>query len=424
MPTGSRIHLFASALLLAACLIGTAAGISLGIDWKQAPPTTSPFAGVAISSDGNTVYGGGNQMLVRTWDGSSHWGGRSGYVAAMSTDGNHVVTSLGQGIVVLDKNGVESWSRSMGATCTAVAISPNGSFVVSADEQGNMISWSSNGEFWGRNITQQVKRIAIAPTGDLVVATTDSGLQFYTPSLNPVWTDNRSGSLDDYILISSDGSTIITAGDTRLSSHTNTGALNWQVNVAKAAITDIAANDDCSIILVASKDNSVRAVDRYGNVHWTFNTGQWANAVSSSHDGSVIAVGANDGTLFVLDHSGNLLTTWNTDTAIQQRSLAVSPDGLRIAAADQHNLYGFTLIGLTAADSGSDTIYVEAPLNPFRTTATMSSAATVTTPVEVTMPVEALPTTTAEPTATTKSPAALWTIIPGGAAALWLAKRR
>ena len=150
MRTGSRIHLFAVTLLLTACLIGTVAGISLGIDWKQAPPTTSPFAGVAISSDGNTVYGGGNQMLVRSWDGSSQWGGRSGFVAAMSADGNHVVSTLGTSVVMLDNTGAVDWTRSMGAPCTAVAIAPNGSFVVSADEQGNMISWSADGEFWGR----------------------------------------------------------------------------------------------------------------------------------------------------------------------------------------------------------------------------------------------------------------------------------
>ena len=125
----------------------------------------------------------------------------------MSADGSHVVSALGTSVSMLDSTGAMDWTRSMGAHCTAVAISPNGSFVVSADEQGNMVSWSGNGEFWGRNITPVVKRIAIAPTGDLVVATTESGLQFYTPALDPVWTDNRSGSLDDFIIISSDGST-------------------------------------------------------------------------------------------------------------------------------------------------------------------------------------------------------------------------
>ena len=425
MQTGFRIHRIAAALLLAACLAGTVAAISLGIDWKQAPPTDSPFAGIAISSDGNTVFGGGNQLLVRSWDGTSHWGGQAGSVAAMSTDGNHVANCLGPAVVMYDNTGAPSWTRNMGAPCTALAVSPNGSFVISADQNGNLDSWAPNGDFWGRNTTDPAKRIAISPAGDLVVVTTQAGIRFYTPALNPVWADNRSGSLDDYIVISSDGSTIITAGDRRVSSHTNTGALNWQVNVADAAIRDIAASDDCSIILVASEDNRVRALDRYGNVHWTFDTGQWANAVRASRDGSVIAVGANDGTLFVLDHGGNLLTKRKSDTAIQPRSLAVSRDGTRIAAADQQQLYGFGLIGLTAGDTGSDTIYVEAPLNPVRTTATTAPPQMpVTSQPEVTMPAEARPTTAPAATPTPKSPAALWTILPGGAAALWLAKRR
>ena len=423
MRTGSRIHLFASALLLAACLAGTVAGISLGIDWKQAPPTDSPFAGVALSADGNTVFGGGNQLLVRSWDGSSHWGGQAGSVAAMSTDGNHVVNALGEAVVVYDRNGVASWTRNMAAPCRAVAIAPNGSFVISADDQGNLNSWSANGEFWGRATTDKAKRIAIAPTGDLVVVATEGGLRFYTPALNLVWSDNRSGSLDDYIVISSDGATIITAGYTRLSSHTNTGALNWQAYVTKSAITAIAADDECTIILVCSQDSTVQAADRYGVVHWTYKTGQWTNAVSASRDGSVIAAGANDGNLFVLDHSGNLLAQRKSDTAIQPRSLAVSRDGTRIAAADQQGMYGFELIGLTAGDKRSDTIYVEAPLNPVKTIATPSPAPTVTSPAEETLPGEARPTTLPVATTAPKSPAALWTIVPAGAAALWLAKR-
>ena len=177
--------------------------------------------------------------------------------------------------------------------------------------------------------------------------------------------------------------------------------------MAKDAITDIAANSDCSIILVASKDNSIPGCDRYGNVHWTYNTGQWANAVGASLDGSVIGVGANDGTIFVLDHGGNLLTKRSSDTAIQPRSLAVSSDGTRIVAADQHNLYGYTLIGNAPGDSRSDTTYIEAGSNPVTTTATTAPATTATMTAEVTMPVEARPTTTAEPATTQKSPARL-----------------
>ena len=126
----------------------------------------------------------------------------------------------------------------------------------------------------------------------------------------------------------------------------------------------------------------------------------------------------------MLDHGGNLLTQRKSDTAIQPRSLAVSRDGTRIAAADQQDLYGFGLVGLTAGDSRSDTIYVEARLNPVKTTATMPRATTVTTLPEVTTPAVAAPSTPPAPAATPKSPATPWTIIPAGAGALWIAKRR
>jgi hypothetical protein len=126
----------------------------------------------------------------------------------------------------------------------------------------------------------------------------------------------------------------------------------------------------------------------------------------------------------VLDHSGKLLTQRKSDTAIQPRSLAVSSDGTRIVAADQLNLYGFDLLGLSAGDTGSDTIYVEAPLNPITTAITLPPATPVTSQSEVTMPAESRPTTLPAPTATQKSPAAPWIVIPAAAAALVLAGRK
>jgi hypothetical protein len=112
MNTGRRTLLLLFSCILAGCLIGTAAAASLGIDWKERPPTDSPFAGVAISQNGSIVYAGGNQMYVRTWDGEHHWGGRLARVAAMSADGMYVVQSIGNTVVLLDPDGVESWSIS------------------------------------------------------------------------------------------------------------------------------------------------------------------------------------------------------------------------------------------------------------------------------------------------------------------------
>ena len=345
MKTGFRIFLLVISCILAGCLIGTAGAASLGIDWKERSPSDSPFSGVALSQNGSIVYAGGHQMYVRSWDGDHHWGGRLATIAAMSTDGEHVVQSLAKTVVLLDQNGVESWSRTMGGNIRAVAISGNGSFVISADDEGNLNAWGPNGEFIGRNLNDTARAVAIAPTGDLVVITTDRGLRFYTPALDLTWFDNQTDSQDSFVIISDDGSTVITAGANRITSHRRDGKLNWQKEITGQPIIDIGCSYDCSVIVVGSQDKEVAALDRYGTVHWTFPTDQWVNAIGVSRDASIIAAGSNDRNLYILNHGGNLITQRKTDAIIQPRSIAVSPDGKRIVVADQSQLYGFTLIG-------------------------------------------------------------------------------
>lgn len=258
-----------AAILLAACLAAPAAALVLATDWKESSPTGSPFSSAAISADGSEVIGGGSLLLFRTWEGDRRWAGPPGMVTAMTADGNEIVWTSGQSLDLVDSSDATLWIQAMGGNIRAAAISANGSFIVAADDKGTIMSWGRSGGFFGRNTTDLVKRIAISPAGNLVVVTTEGGVRFYTPALNTVWTDNRSGSLDEYIAISSDGSTIITAGGTRLSSHTASGDLRWQTEVTKDAITDIACSDDCSTIIVGSRDDTVLAIDRYGKTHWT-----------------------------------------------------------------------------------------------------------------------------------------------------------
>ena len=341
--SSGRIFL-AITLLLIFCIAGPATAASISTGWKEPVPVEGgTFTGVMISSDSSKVFSGGSQMYVRNWDNGKHWGGRPGNIARMSADGNYVVYGLGNALVMLDKDGADIWSRTMGGQVRAVAISDNGSLVVSADDQGNINSWSKNGEFYGRNQTALVKQLAISPPGTLVVATTEAGLLFMTPALNPVWSDTKSGSLDSDIAISNDGSTIITAGGRRVSSHSNTGQLNWMNDVTKDAIISMACSYDCSVIVIGSQDKSVQAMDRYGTIHWTYPVGQWANSVAVSRDAKVIVAAGIDRNLYVLDNGGKLLSKTMTNTIIHPRSLAISADGRRIAVADEYALYGLTL---------------------------------------------------------------------------------
>ena len=168
--------------------------------------------------------------------------------------------------------------------------------------------------------------------------------------MTPFWWDNKSGSLDSFIAISADSSTVITSGENRVSSHTSRGALNWMKDVTQEAIIDMACSEDCTTIVLGSQDGKVWVLDQDGKVLWTYPAGSWINGVGVSRDGSIIAAGALDGNLYILNHYGNLLAKTKTESIIQQRSVAVNGDGKRVVVADQLALYGYDLLGRTEAD--------------------------------------------------------------------------
>jgi hypothetical protein len=77
------------------CIISPAGITAAGLarDLKMPPVAGGSFFNVKFFAEGSTVYAGGNQMLVCSWDGTSHWGRRSGTIATMSSDGNYVVST-------------------------------------------------------------------------------------------------------------------------------------------------------------------------------------------------------------------------------------------------------------------------------------------------------------------------------------------
>ena len=340
-----RMNLVIAGFLLMICLIASVTAAGLANTWKERPVGDGSFSGVLFSMDSSTVYAGGNQILVRSWNGDKRWGGLSGTLASMSADGNRVISAIDNSIRVFDNTGQEIWTRNEGAPFRAVAISSDGSLIIGADNNGYLHSYKTNGERWGRNKTDLVKKIAISPSKSLVVVISDMGLKFFSPDMDQIWVDNRTGSLDSFIAFSTDSSTVITSGDTIVSSFTNSGELNWRKDVTQNAIIDMACSDDCTSIVLGSQDGRVWNLNKRGETRWTFPAGSWINGVGVSRDGSVIAAGALDGTLYILDKEGNLLTKTKTDTLIQQRSVAVSRGGNRIVVADQGALYGFDLFG-------------------------------------------------------------------------------
>jgi hypothetical protein len=413
-----RINLVIAGFLLMISLIGSVTAVSLTTGWREHPANDATFSGVMISTDGSMVFAGGNELLVRSWNGDTRWGGISGTVAIMSTDGNYIVSALNDNVRQFNRTGSVNWNRITGSPFNAVAVSGDGSLVIAADNRGYLRSWTIDGKNLGvDNDTDQVKRIEISPSQSLVVVSSEDSLTVFSPDMNLIWEDNTLGNLDSFIAFSADSSTLILSGENRVASYTTEGSLNWVKEITKDAIIDMACSDDCSTIVLGSQDGNVWVLNKEGQIRWKYPAGAWVNGVGVSRDGSIIVAGALDGNVYILDKDGNLLAQTKTDSAIQQRSVAISKDGTRIVVVDERTMYGFDLVGFPKVT------YKE---TPFETTL---CPCTITTPVPVktTLPITVLSTkvtTLPETTRTPKSALTPFLIIIASACLLFILRRR
>ena len=79
MPTGFRVFLAITALLIISCMAGVVTAAGIGTEWKERIPFEgSSYNGLVFSADGSKIFAGGSQMYLRSWDGKEHWGGVPG----------------------------------------------------------------------------------------------------------------------------------------------------------------------------------------------------------------------------------------------------------------------------------------------------------------------------------------------------------
>jgi PQQ-like domain len=390
-----RINLVIAGFLLMISIIGSVTAVTLAPSWQERPADESTFSGAMISRDGSMVFASGNQLFVRSWDGDTRWGGISGTVATMSTDGNYIVSAVNDNVRKINKTGTEIWNRITGSPFRAVAVSGDGSLVIAADTRGYLRSWTIDGKNLGvDNDTDQVKQIKISPSQSLVVVSTEEKLKVFSPELNLKWENNTFGNLDSFIAFSSDSRTLILSGEKRVSSYTADGSQNWVKEVTRDAIIDMACSDDCSTIVLGSQDGNIWVLNREGQVRWKYPAGAWVNGVGVSHDGSVIVAGALDGTVYALDKDGTLLVKTKTDSVIQPRSLAVSWDGTRIVVVDERTMYGYDLVGFP------EVTYKETPVQTTLCPCTTTTPAPIKTTLLTTVPstiMTKIPETTGTP---------------------------
>jgi hypothetical protein len=339
-----RIYGVITGFLVVISLIGGVTAVSLAPGWQEHPADDATFSGAILSTDGSIVFAGGNQLLVRSWNGDTRWSGLSGTVATMSPDGNYIVSALSDNVRTFNRTGNVIWNRITGSPFRAVAVSSDGSLVIAADDRGYVRSWTINGKSLGvDNETDQVKHIVISPSQSLVAVSTKDSLKVFSPEMNLIWEKKSLGDRDSFIAFSADSSTLILAGENQVSSYTTKGLLNWEKEITNNFIIDMACSDDCSTIVLGSQDGNVWVLNKEGQIQWTYPAGTWVTGAGVSRDGSVIVAGALDGTVYILDKNGNLLAQTKTDSPIQQRSIAVNADGTRIVVIAERTMYGYIL---------------------------------------------------------------------------------
>ena len=108
------------------------------------------------------------------------WGGISGTVATMSTDGNYIVSAVNDNVRKFNRNGSVIWNRITGSPFRAIAVSGDGSLLIAADNRGYLRSWTIDGKKLGvDNDTDLVKRISISPSQSLVVVSSEDNLKVF-----------------------------------------------------------------------------------------------------------------------------------------------------------------------------------------------------------------------------------------------------
>ena len=390
-----RINAVIAGFLLVISLIGSVTAGSLVPSWREHPADDATFSGPIISTDGSMVFAGGNQLLVRSWNGETRWSGLSGTVATMSSDGNYIVSVVNDNVRKFNRTGSVIWNRITGSSFRAVAVSGDGSLVIAADDRGYSRSWTNDGKNLGvDNNTDRVRRIDISPSQSLVVISSEDSLKVFSPEMHLIWENNTLGNHDSFIAFSSDSSTLILSGENQVSSSTAKGSLNWVKEITENFIIDMACSDDCSTIVLGSQDGNIWVLNKDGQLRWKYPAGSWVNGVGVSRDGSVIVAGAVDGTVYILDKNGNLLAQTKTDSAIQQRSVAVSGDGTRIVVIAERTMYGYDLVGIPKVT------YTEIPAQTTLSPYAINTPMSVKTTLPITVPstkVTTLPETNKTP---------------------------
>lgn len=403
---GDRLNCIYRAILVLVIIITVLpAGVSSAVDplWTVAATTSGELSTVVISADGSTIVAGGDQLITLSRDGRKLWTGWSGSRLAISHDGSRILTARDQNVRMISGTGTMLWDESLEVPVTEVAMTP-GASLIAAGGANRLRLISPSGDGIRQNSTMPlISHFRLFPDGRQIVITSKKGIHTSNLTLLSEWTD--ANVTQDLVEVASDGSSFVSVTNNRIRFYDQGGQMRWERVIHGGNALGFAYSRDGSTIVIGRDDNTVRVLDRDGNLLWADTAAHWVTSVAVSDDGSTIVAGSMDKTIAVYDRAGTKLGSATAKNQVRSGSVAVSGDGSVIVAVDAYTVYGF-----------SRSQFMQ-PATPAVSTTALPLTATIsppTTPVPVTTAVTVLYTTVSPPATTAKAaplPAALFAVL-------------
>lgn len=312
--------------------------------WIVSGPESGELTTVVISGDGSTIVAGGDQLIALSRDGKKLWTGWSGTKVVVSRDGNAILTTRDQNVRLISGRGLMIWDDRMDVPVSEISMTPDASLILAGG--ANVIRLiGQNGSGIRQNRTMPVmNHFRIFPSGNGIVVTSANGIQTSNLTFLSNWTDTNM--TQEYVETDAGDLSFVSVTNNRIRYYSLGenlgGTLEWERALPGGNTLGFAYSRDGSTIVVGRDDNTVQALDRYGNLLWTDKASHWVTSVAVSDDGNTIARGSMDKTVAVYDRSGTKLGTSALKNQIRSGSVAVSGDGSIIAAVDGSSVYGFS----------------------------------------------------------------------------------
>lgn len=241
------------------------------------------------------------------------------------------------------------WSYDVDGQVLSVATTPDGSYVVAGTRmrdgheddnarQGSVYLFDRDGNMlWKYDSTRKIASASISNDGSHILATGyqiapgpagiyENGAMYILDKNGKVLWDYAPNDFGQILAadMSSDGSHVAAASDTRLVYFNENGDKLWNYT-SNSSIHNISISPDGSDLAV-SAGNLIYFFDKMGNLLWTFHTDYGDSTARISPDGKYViasdAASGYDGKIYFIDNKGNLIKEDQVESPVLYLSIS------------------------------------------------------------------------------------------------------